>query len=110
VIILGGQDRGYDFAPLAQKIAMSKGLRMAILLPDSGTVIGKALEHAGAPVILSPAENLTEAVAKARKAALDPKPDEGIVPVVLLSPAAPSYGHFKNFEDRGEQFEKAVQG
>lgn len=110
VIILGGQDRGYDFSPLAQKIATSKSIRMAILLPDSGTVIGKALEHAGAPVILSNAVTLAEAVEKARKAALDPKPAKGDVPVVLLSPAAPSYGHFKNFEDRGEQFEKAVRG
>ncbi len=110
VIILGGQDRGYDFALLAQKIAASKSLRMAILLPDSGTVIGKALEHAGAPVILSSAKTLSEAVEKARKAALDPKPEKGHIPIVLLSPAAPSYGHFKNFEDRGEQFEKAVRG
>lgn len=110
VIILGGQDRGYDFTPLAEKIAASKSLRMAILLPDSGTVIGKALEHAGAPVILSAAKTLPEAVEKARKAALDPKPEKGSVPIVLLSPAAPSYGHFKNFEDRGEQFEQAVRG
>lgn len=110
VIILGGQDRGYDFAPLAQKIANSKSLRMAILLPDSGTVIGKALEHAGAPVILSHTATIEEAVQKARKAVLDLQNEQGNIPIVLLSPAAPSYGHFKNFEDRGEQFRKAVRG
>lgn len=110
VIILGGQDRGYDFTPLAEKIAKTPSLRMAILLPESGTVIGKALEHAGAPVILSNAETIDEAVRTARKAALDPKPEEGTVPIVLLSPAAPSYGHFKNFEERGEMFQKAMRG
>lgn len=110
VIILGGQDRGYDFTPLAEKIKNSPWIRMAILLPDSGTVIGKALEHAGAAVILSNAETLEEAVKTARKAALDPKPEDGTVPVVVLSPAAPSYGHYKNFEERGELFRRAVRG
>lgn len=110
VVILGGQDRGYDFTPLAEKIKNSPWIRMAILLPDSGTVIGKALEHAGAAVILSNAETLEEAVKTARKAALDPKPEDGTVPVVALSPAAPSYGHYKNFEERGELFRRAVRG
>ncbi len=110
VIILGGQDRGYDFGLLAKKIKESPTLRMAILLPDSGTVIGKALEHAGAAVILSNAETIEEAVHTARVTALDPKPDNGLIPIVLLSPAAPSYGHFKNFEERGEMFKQAVQG
>ncbi len=108
IIILGGQDRGYDFAPLAQKIADSPSLRMVILLPDSGTVIGKAIEHAGASVILSEATTLEKAIDTAREAALDPKPEPGVTPIVLLSPAAPSYGHFKNFEDRGEQFRSLV--
>ena len=109
VIILGGQDRGYDFTPLAEKMRNSPWIRMAILLPDSGIVIGKAIEHAGAAVILSNAKTLEEAVETARKAALDPKPEDGTVPVVLLSPAAPSYGHYKNFEERGEIFRKAVR-
>lgn len=107
VIILGGQDRGYDFEPLARKIANTPSLRMAILLPGSGTVIGKAIEHVGASVILSEATTMQEAVNTARKAAIDPRP-EGLVPIVLLSPAAPSYGHFKNFEDRGGQFRQAI--
>ena len=28
--------------------------------------------------------------------------------VVLLSPAAPSFGHFRDYRDRGEAFTRAV--
>lgn len=94
-IIVGGQDRGYDFSILGERIA-SSAVQNAILLPDSGYLIGKEIERAGAHVLLAPAKDMPEAVAKARDLT-----QEGIV---LLSPASPSYGHFKNFEDRGDQF------
>ena len=29
--------------------------------------------------------------------------------VVLLSPAAPSFGHFRDYRDRGETFARAVR-
>ena len=46
-------------------------------------------------------ENLDEATALAKKIA---KKDS----VCLLSPAASSYDHFKNFEVRGDYFRKLV--
>lgn len=107
VILLGGQDRGYDFTPLAERLKTSH-VKTVVLLPDSGIIIGKAIEHAGAGVILAQANGLEEAMTTAKQAALDAK--EGAkIPIVLLSPAAPSYGHFKNFEDRGNQFRTLVQ-
>ena len=47
-------------------------------------------------------ENLDEATALAKKIA---KKDS----VCLLSPAASSYDHFKNFEVRGDYFRKLVE-
>ncbi len=108
-IILGGQDRGYDFAPLIERLKTSS-VKTVILMPDSGGTIRKKLEEAKVKLVLIDAETMEEVVAIAKKntekiLTLNPHPQS---PIVLLSPAAPSYGHFKNFEDRGEQFQKYV--
>ena len=47
-------------------------------------------------------EDLKEAVEPAKK--VTPKGS-----ICLLSPAAASYGYFKNFEERGEKFEEYVK-
>ena len=91
-IILGGQDRGQDYAVLAAHIK-AHGKVKVLTLPDNGARIANDIDSV-------PCHTLEEAVAKARAT-----PEGG---VVLLSPAAPSYGHFKNFEDRGEQFRALV--
>ncbi len=94
-VIVGGQDRGYDFSLLAKRL-LTSNVKTVILLPDSGFVIGKEIERAGVPVLLTEAKDMNDAVALAKS-----HTEKGIV---LLSPASPSYGHFRNFEDRGEQF------
>ena len=104
-IIVGGQDRGYDFAPLAKRIKTSR-VKTVILLPDSGTTIRKAIENEGAEVEFVNAPTMQDAV-KAAKSTRYP-PTATRTSIVLLSPASPSYGHFKNFEDRGEQFKQAI--
>jgi len=113
-VILGGQDRGFDFTPLAKRIADSK-VQTAILLPDSGTTIRKAIEKTGAKVKCVEVKTMEEAVKLAKNSLtpFSPLPSgEGTgvreIPIVLLSPASPSYGHFKNFEDRGEQFKNVA--
>ncbi|MBP9774131.1 MAG: UDP-N-acetylmuramoyl-L-alanine--D-glutamate ligase [Candidatus Peribacteraceae bacterium] len=102
-MILGGQDRGYDFQELAQKIVQHPTIKHIILMPDSGATIGKALEktsHTQLPKLWNAAD-MKEAVSIAKENT--PKTF-----TCLLSPASPSYGHFKNFEDRGEQFKKEI--
>ncbi len=99
-IILGGQDRGYDFAPLGERIAHST-IATVILVPDSGTTIEAALRSAKAKAHIEHAPTMQEAV---RLAALHtPKGT-----TCLLSPASPSYNMFKNFEERGRVFAESI--
>ncbi len=128
-IILGGQDRGYDYYPLVERLRTS-AVKTVILLPDSGATIRKKLEEAKTELTLIDAETMEQAVKLAKievekmsetaglagPAARGLRLRKGEHPsgkprfpfVILLSPAAPSYGHFKNFEDRGEQFGECI--
>lgn len=97
-VIVGGMDRGIDYSCLVSYINEHQQLKV-ILLPDTGHKLYKQL------VIeerLYRVDNLEEAVRTASKVT-------GANKSCVLSPAAPSYGFFKNFEDRGNQFEQMVQ-
>ncbi|MFC0032485.1 UDP-N-acetylmuramoyl-L-alanine--D-glutamate ligase [Micromonospora chaiyaphumensis] len=97
-VIVGGTDRGLDYTPLREHLA-ERDITV-IGIPDSGPRIVEAL--AGLPTVRTEsAEDLVAAVGLARKLT----PAGG---VVLLSPAAPSYGRFRNFEHRSEVFAQAV--
>jgi UDP-N-acetylmuramoyl-L-alanine---L-glutamate ligase len=98
-VIVGGTDRGLDYTPLRDHLA---GRRITVIgIPDSGPRILTAL--AGLPDVRAElADDLASAVALARKLT----PAGG---VVLLSPAAPSYGRFRNFEHRSEVFAQAIR-
>jgi len=93
-IILGGQDRGNDFTQLGEVISASK-IDHVILMGESGSRIGNAVT--GSEIIVHEASSMEEAVMIAK----DTTPDGYIC---LLSPASPSYGMFKDFEEKGEAF------
>jgi UDP-N-acetylmuramoylalanine--D-glutamate ligase len=98
-VLVGGTDRGLDYAPLREHLT---GREITVIgLPDSGPRI--LAELAGLPGVRTEnAEDLPAAVRLARKLT----PAGG---VVLLSPAAPSYGRFRNFEHRSEVFAQAIR-
>jgi UDP-N-acetylmuramoylalanine--D-glutamate ligase len=98
-VLVGGTDRGLDYAPLREHLT---GKQLTVIgLPDSGPRI--IAELAGLDGVRTEnAEDLAAAVRLARKLT----PAGG---VVLLSPAAPSYGRFRNFEHRSEVFAQAVR-
>jgi len=101
-ILLGGYDRKQNYEALANFLCL-KQIHMVITLPDNGHRIAEAVrkekERIGAGPNLLEADNLLSAV----KAAKRHTPIGGIV---LLSPAAPSYGIFDSFEERGKTFRR----
>jgi UDP-N-acetylmuramoylalanine--D-glutamate ligase len=98
-VIVGGADRGLDYTPLREHLAERE--ITVIGIPDSGARIVEAL--AGLPKVRAEVvDDLVDAVRLARELT----PADG---VVLLSPAAPSYGRFRNFEHRSEVFAQAVR-
>lgn len=99
-LIIGGMDRGIDYTPLADYLAGSD-VENVILLPDTAERIQRLLEERGAAPRLYPVADLREAVAVARR--VTPRGKS-----CVLSPAAASYGFYRNFEERGKAFQALV--
>jgi UDP-N-acetylmuramoylalanine--D-glutamate ligase len=99
VVILGGDGKGQDFAPL--KDAVAQHARAAVLIGRDGPRIGEAIAGCGVPVLV--AADLDEAV---RRAAREAQAGDA----VLLSPACASFDMFRNYEHRAEVFVAAVKG
>jgi len=95
-LIVGGQDRGVDYRPLAKYIA-SHPVAAVIGLPPSGERILGEIGSARTEL----ATDMRDAVEKAR--ALTPANG-----TVLLSPAAPSYGIYRDFAERAADFKRAI--
>lgn len=98
-LILGGDDKMLPTQILIDFINNLKetSLKNIILLPDSGERIKKDFNEKYNIIM---AKDVRDAV---RKAGTIHKSGS-----ILLSPAARSYGHYKNFEDRGNQFKEEV--
>ncbi|MFZ4648304.1 MAG: UDP-N-acetylmuramoyl-L-alanine--D-glutamate ligase [Patescibacteria group bacterium] len=103
-IFLGGEDRGYDFSALVKKL---KKINIAniVFFPDSGIRIKDELKKVYGekplPKILE-TSSMNDAV---RFAAMNTAKGKAI----LLSTASPSYSIFKNFEEKGMLFKKAIK-
>jgi UDP-N-acetylmuramoyl-L-alanine---L-glutamate ligase len=102
-LIAGGHDRGIDYQPLAAGLAARDAPTLVLAVPDSGPRIQAAIEAAGpAKVDVVACDGLDAAVERGFGWAA---PDG----VVLLSPAAPSFGRFRNYAERGEAFARAMR-
>ncbi|CAN7390518.1 UDP-N-acetylmuramoyl-L-alanine--D-glutamate ligase [Pseudorhodoferax sp. LjRoot39] len=97
VVILGGEGKGQDFAPLAQPVAAFA--RAVVLIGRDAPLIRAALADAG--VALLDAASMEEAVRLATERA---QPGDA----VLMSPACASFDMFRNYEHRAEVFRAAV--
>lgn len=98
-ILVGGNDRGVDLSELIKFLRNNETIENIICLPKTGEYIKEGLNGVNKNIIFF--ENLEDAVKYAKKVA---KPNT----ICLLSPAASSYGYFKNFEERGKLFKQYV--
>lgn len=99
-LIIGGKDRGIDYTDFAEFLS-SANIKNLICLPDTGWKIADMISNENMKKYI--ANNMQEAVKFAKKVT-----EKGTI--CLLSPAASSYGFYKNFEERGNLFKELVKG
>lgn len=103
ILILGGSDKGADYAELAQEIARQQMRAVIVNGANASEIIEilhknkvscqvVQLEMATIPTVVEAAVNQAQ-------------PGD----VVILSPAAASFDMFKSYNDRGEQFVATVE-
>ncbi len=100
-VLIGGMDRGINYDNLVQYLTTTK-TKNIILMYDSGKRVYEALRSKHTKNNIIYAEDLERAVELA--VTLTKKGKN-----CLLSPAAASYGFFKNFEERGDKFKEFIK-
>lgn len=96
-LIIGGMDRGISYYSLSDYLNGETSVRNLIILPDSGIRAAKGITN---PLINKLyADNMEQAVTLAKQYTKIR---------CILSPAAASYGFYKNFEERGRHFKELL--
>jgi len=96
-VILGGKDKGLDYAALREPLA--EKARAALLIGAAAPKIAAQLDGA---VRLIDGKTMDRAIALAFEEA---QPGD----TVLLAPACASFDQFRNYEHRGQVFKEAVR-
>lgn len=102
-LIIGGLDRGIDYDELIEYLSQGH-VRNIICLPATGhNIYDRLTQRSSVPTLsLYKVGTMKEAVDEAFKVTR-----KGMA--CLLSPAAASYGFYKNFEERGRAFKELVK-
>ncbi|PIZ00344.1 UDP-N-acetylmuramoyl-L-alanine--D-glutamate ligase [bacterium (Candidatus Howlettbacteria) CG_4_10_14_0_8_um_filter_40_9] len=103
ILIAGGSYKGSDYRDLGKAIR-NNNVKLLILIGDMASEIEIAVRSAKGsemPKIIKGIKNMKEIMKIARSEA---KAGD----VVLLSPACASFGMFKNYKERGNQFKEEV--
>lgn len=101
ILIAGGHDKGADYETMALDIIKDR-VKHVIVIGSIAERLANALRSHGFNNITFGLTTMPETVAEARKHA-----DPG--DVVLLSAGTSSFGLFKDYKDRGNQFKQAVR-
>ncbi|MCH5170277.1 MAG: UDP-N-acetylmuramoyl-L-alanine--D-glutamate ligase [Oscillospiraceae bacterium] len=100
-LIFGGMDRGIDYTDFARDLENSQ-LSVLIGTKTTGHKIIDMMNCNGTAKVLLKAENIEDAVIKAYE-----NTEKG--GICILSPAAPSYNEYKNFEEKGRFYKTCVR-
>ncbi|HCH34331.1 MAG: UDP-N-acetylmuramoylalanine-D-glutamate ligase [Candidatus Saccharibacteria bacterium GW2011_GWC2_48_9] len=100
VMILGGSSKGADFTELAHAL-QDVHIRKLLLIGAEADTIAATFAREGVADYEIVSGGMSEVVRHARAAA---QPGD----VVILSPACASFGMFRDYKDRGDQFIAAV--
>ena len=100
-LLVGGFDRGIDYHPLASELALRSKPTLLLSMGPAGDRIVEEVLKLSPQTMHQNFDSMDEAV-DAGKLFLS---DGG---VVLLSPGAPSFDRYKNWEERAQDFSRAV--
>lgn len=98
ILIAGGKDKGFDYSVLRGEVM--KRVKAVVLIGEAREKMARDLDGAAET---RQAGNLSEAVRMAMGYA-------AFGDTVILSPACSSYDMYNNYEERGDDFKKAVLG
>ncbi|HSX06634.1 MAG TPA: UDP-N-acetylmuramoyl-L-alanine--D-glutamate ligase [Candidatus Saccharimonadia bacterium] len=102
VMIVGGASKGVQFDDMAKAtVAPDANVRTIVLIGDMAPTIEAALKNVGFTSFIHGGETMATAVVAAHDAAQSGD-------VVLLAPGCSSFDMFKDYKDRGDQFNDAV--
>ncbi len=105
-VLIGGMDRGINYEKLEEFLCSAKVEHIILMEATGKRILEEIKENFKGferPERLIYVEHLEDAVKKAKEITQKGKS-------CVMSPAAASYGIFKNFEDRGEHFAAYVRG
>ncbi len=104
IVILGGSGKNSDFTELGKTVTNMKNIKAVILIGEEGPRIKTAIARAGkfAGRLLEGARSMADIFAQI-------KPIAASGDIVLLSPGCASFGMFKNYKDRGQQFKNCAK-
>ncbi len=104
-LIAGGQDRGLDYSDLAAAVVARGGAVQVLTIPDTGARFAADLRAAAAAAGVDAPVTETGSLADAVAEALRTARPGGLV---LLSPGAPSYNRFRNYEELARTYEQIL--
>jgi UDP-N-acetylmuramoylalanine--D-glutamate ligase len=101
-LIAGGFDRGVEYGELAEALVARRQPTTLITSGNAGLRLSDEVRSRDKELVQHSADSMLEAVELARSALEDGG-------VVLLSPAAPSFDRYRNWEERSEDFTQIVR-